>query len=126
MSSPVAAAAVAELQSSLSYAIATATATVGADYAPDQGGLPRANRYVYANIEIGVPATPLTLMAHVGSERGGMVALDTGRPAKLDWRLGGELRRGRVAVTLSYVASDLPNAVRAARPAVVAGVRWRF
>ena len=94
-----------ELYGSAAWMLGPATATVGVSYAPAQrnvGG--DDNLYVYGDLAAGVPATPVTLRAHLGYEEGGFGGPDGD---KLDWSLGAECAIGRVVLGAAYVDTDI-------------------
>ena len=63
---------------------ARCSAKLSAFYAPDQENLAGDNFYLSAEAKVGIPATPFTLFAQVGRERGSFY----GR--KQDWSFGAE------------------------------------
>jgi uncharacterized protein (TIGR02001 family) len=86
---------------SLSYTFGPATGRFRINYAPDQANLAGDNLYLSVDARVGIPATPFTLLAEFGRERGSFY----GR--KLDWSLGAEFTRGPITAGLSYVDTDL-------------------
>ena len=86
---------------SLAYTLGPARARVRANYAPDQKNLAGDNFYVSLDARVAIPATPVTLFAEVGRERGSFY----GR--KWDWSLGAEIRRGPFTASLGYFDTDL-------------------
>ena len=72
-----------------------------ANYAPDQENLAGDNFYLSADARFGIPATPVTLFAQVGRERGSFY----GR--KFDWSFGAEATRGPFTASLGYYDTDL-------------------
>lgn len=95
-----------EVFASLAGALGPATVTAGANYAPDQAAAHGGNLYLYTRAAVGIPATPLTLRASVGRERGALA----GGATKVDYATGVEARVLRV-VTLGvdYVGNDRPT-----------------
>lgn len=92
-----------EPRASLSYAIGPAELTTGAAYAVDalgEGG----NLYLFSDLAFGVPATPVTVVGHVGYSDGPLAFQGDGDA--LDWSLGADYVAGAVTVGLRYVDSD--------------------
>jgi len=114
----------------LSGDLGPASALVGVAYAPKQKALgnwfatPESaidssgdNVYVWGDVSVGVPQTPLTLKAHLGYSDGnpglgpnGTSVAPTG--SYLDWSLGADLVVGPVTVGIAYVDTDISNAER--------------
>lgn len=99
---------------SIAYNLGPASAKLRVNYAPDQKNLTGDNFYVSAEGRFSIPATPVTLFAQVGRERGSFY----GR--KWDWSLGAEATRGPFTASLGYfdtnlgaVSSGLGRSVRA-------------
>lgn len=109
---------------SLSYTLGPATARLTANYAPDQENLDGDNFYLSADARVGIPATPITLLAQVGRERGSFY----GR--KWDWSLGVEATHGPFTASLSYVDTNLNGVTsglgRDIRAGVVASASVEF
>lgn len=99
-----------ELYGSLGYTIATVTATVGLNIAPDQKNLNRSSRYAYLNLAAGIPDTPVTLKANIGHERGSFVVDPTGRTSeKFDYLVGADVKYEFLTLGLAYIGNDLPQ-----------------
>lgn len=114
----------AEPYASLGYSIGPAEATVGAAYAWSQDAIGGEDSlYVYGDVAVGVPLTPLTLVGHVGYTDGALAFDAEGE--RLDWSLGGEYVLGPVALGVSYVDSDI-SAGRLGDATVVGSVGVRF
>ncbi len=95
-----------ELFGSLAGAIGPATLALGANFAPDQRAVRGGNLYLSAAVAVAVPATPLTVRASVGRERGAFAGTRT----KIDWSGGVEARVLRiVTLGIDYVGNDLPR-----------------
>lgn len=90
-----------EVYAVLARDIGPLSASVGANYAPDQGSLRRDNIYVYGRIDAGVPGTPVSVSARLGRENGAFA------DQKLDWSLGATAALGPFTVGLRYVDSDV-------------------
>ena len=99
--------AIAEGFASLAGALGPATVTAGANYAPAQAAARGGNLYLFTKASVAIPATPLTLHAAVGRERG---ALDGGA-TKVDYAGGIEARVVRfITLGVDYIGNDLPTA----------------
>jgi uncharacterized protein (TIGR02001 family) len=109
---------------SLAYNIGPVTAGLSANYAPDQENLAGDNLYLSADARFNIPATPVTIFAQVGRERGSFY----GR--KWDWSFGAEVTRGPFTASLGYFDTDLDGVAsglgRSVRGGVVASVGFEF
>jgi uncharacterized protein (TIGR02001 family) len=97
----------AELTASLSASLGPARAKVGVAWDPGAGGFAfagfvRDNLYVYSDVSVGIPATRLTLKAHLGYTDGTRrLATNSG---SFDWSLGASYALfGPVSASLEYV-----------------------
>lgn len=94
----------AEPHASLSGTLGPATAEVGVAYAWSQAALGNADSlYLYGDLSVGVPTTPLTLNARLGRSEG---ALGYGG-GYWDWSLGVDYVLAPATLGLRYVDSDL-------------------
>jgi uncharacterized protein (TIGR02001 family) len=96
-----------ELYSSLSFSLGPATAKAGVAWDPGANGfafagLVRDNLYVYSDVSLGIPTTPLTLKAHLGYTDGTRrFATNSGT---FDWSIGASYRLfGPITASLEYV-----------------------
>lgn len=109
---------------SVAYSLGPATAKLTASYAPDQENLAGDNLYLSGELRAGIPATPLTIFAQLGRERGSYY----GR--KWDWSLGLEATRGPFTASLAYVDTNLDSATsflgRDINAGVVASLGFSF
>ena len=100
-----------ELYGSLSGAVGPATITGGVAYAPEQDSLSGMdNLYLYANLDIGIPSTPITVSGHVGYTDG-FLTYTTDSKA-FDWSIGASATViGGLSVGVAYmgVESDGPK-----------------
>jgi uncharacterized protein (TIGR02001 family) len=79
-----------------------ATATLGVAYAPAQRALgDEDNRYLWTGLDYAPDAWPVSLSASVGYEDGAWAP-----DGKTDWRIGGYLPLGPLAVGLEWIDSD--------------------
>lgn len=84
--------------------------TLGLNWAPEQRGLARSNRYLWGRVALGIPRTPLTLNAGLGFERGGWVEDRTGATtAKTDYRIGLTAASRNLVFRLDWVGNNLPD-----------------
>lgn len=98
---------------SLSTTLGPATLKLGGNYAWKQGALGGGdNVYVYGDVDVGVPGTPLTLTAHAGRQDGPMAAdVMAGRArASWDWSIGAKASvAGRLTLGLAWTGNDAPS-----------------
>lgn len=95
-----------EFYGSLGFSMGPAEATVGVAYAPDQDSLGDTdNLYLYTDVGIGIPSTPLTVTGHLGYTDGFLTFTDDGDA--FDWSIGVEAAvAGPVSVGVSYVEAE--------------------
>ncbi len=103
-----------ELYSSLTFTLGPASAKAGLAWDPGANGFAfagfaRDNLYLYSDLSVGVPATPLTLKAHLGYTDGTRrIATNSGT---FDWSIGASYKVfGPITASLDYVdaAADVP------------------
>jgi uncharacterized protein (TIGR02001 family) len=102
-----------ELYGSLTGALGPARAKLGVNWAPSQDSLGNEdNLYLYTELSSGIPASPVTLRAHLGYTNGALspARLLTGDSDYLDWSLGADYALGPVTLGLSYVDTDVAGA----------------
>ncbi len=93
----------AEPYASLSYLLGPVEATAGAKYAWSQSGTgDEPMLYLFGELDVGIPFTPVSLRAHAGRQDWG----DFGR--YFNWSLGGTYTTGSLELGLRYVDTDLP------------------
>jgi uncharacterized protein (TIGR02001 family) len=113
-----------EATGALSYRLGPVSAKLSAFYAPDQENLDGDNFYLSAEAKVGIPATPFTLFAQAGRERGSFY----GR--KYDWSFGAEFTRGPFTASLGYFDTDLNGVTsglgRNVRSGIVASASFEF
>lgn len=109
---------------SIAYNIGPASARLRVNYAPDQKNLAGDNLYLSAEGRFSIPATPVTLFAQVGRERGSFYG------SKGDWSFGAEATRGPFTASLGYFDTDLNGVVsglgRNVRSGIVASASFEF
>lgn len=94
-----------ELYGSVAWTLGPANATLGVNYAPEQDNVGGDdNLYLYGDVGVGIPSTPVTLKAHLGYEDGGFGGPDGD---KLDWSIGAEYRLGLFTLGAAYVDTDI-------------------
>ena len=95
-----------ELYGSLTFALGPAEAKIGGAYAPKQDSLGGTdNIYVYTDIGIGIPDTPLTVTAHLGYTDGFLTFTNDGNA--FDWSIGADYAvSDNVSVGVSYVGAE--------------------
>lgn len=98
-----------EPYASISGDIGPAKVKVGAAYAWEQNALgDEDNLYVYSNVDIGVPNTPLTVSGHVGYTDG--ILAISGDGDTFDWSVGASASLfGPLSVSVSYVGMGGPS-----------------
>lgn len=103
-----------ELYSSVAFSLGPATAKAGVAWDPGANGfafagLVRDNLYVYSDVTLGIPATPLILKAHLGYTDG--TRRFASNNGTLDWSIGASYKLfGPITASLEYVdaAADVP------------------
>ena len=109
---------------SLAYMIGPASARLRVHYAPGQENLAGDNLYLSAEGRFSIPATPVTLFAGAGRERGSF----HGR--KWDWSFGLEATQGPVTASLGYFDTNLDGVAsglgRNVRGGLVGAVSFEF
>lgn len=99
-----------EPYASVNYSIGPANVKVGANYAWSQSGLgDQDSLYLYSNLAVTVPKTPVKLLGHVGRSDGALGAfnLDPADESYLDWSLGAEVAYQGFTLGISYVDTDI-------------------
>ena len=97
-----------EPYASIKTTIGPVTAKVGAAYAWDQSAIgSNDNIYVYTDLGLGIPATPVSLNAHLGYSDG---SLTYGAGNYTDWSIGADLALGHgLTAGVKYIDTDLNN-----------------
>lgn len=88
------------------FALGPASTTVGVAYAPKQDSLGGTdNLYLYTDIGLGIPETPISLTAHLGYTDGFLTYTADGDA--FDYSIGAKLALNeKLALGVSYVAAD--------------------
>jgi uncharacterized protein (TIGR02001 family) len=93
-----------EIYGSLSYSIGIAEITTGVAYNPSQNSIGSDdNIYVYGDVGVGIPETPITLTGHIGYTNGSL-SIDNDVDY-VDWSLGAEASFGMLSIGVAYVAT---------------------
>ena len=95
-----------EPYASIKTTIGPATAKFGVAYAWDQSALAGDNVYLFTDLGVGIPNTPVSLNAHLGYSDGSLAFGGN----YLDWSLGADLALGHgLTAGVKYVDTDLNN-----------------
>ncbi len=102
-----------EVYGSVSGALGPVNAKLGAYWAPPQKNIATTpskgdNIWVYADLGVPVPATPLTVKGHVGYSSGDSIY--TWGKDVVDYSVGADFTFDRLTLNVSYVGTDLPTA----------------
>ena len=94
-----------EFYGSLSVGIGPASLTGGIAYAPDQDSLGGTdNLYLYTDLGVGIPDTPITLKGHLGYTDG-FLTFTTDSKA-VDWSIGVDVAVAPLTVSFAYVGVE--------------------
>ncbi len=97
-----------EPYAAISYSIGPAQLTTGFAYAFDQDALGNNdNLYVYGELGIGIPNTPLTVNGHLGYTNGSL-SVDTDNDY-LDWSIGVDYVLGPATIGVAYIDTNAPS-----------------
>jgi uncharacterized protein (TIGR02001 family) len=88
------------------------TGKVGVAFAPSQDALANnSNRYVYGELSLAIPHTPITLTSHLGNSHGNTPLTPSGD--YVDWSLGATIAWRNLTLGVAWVDTNL-NATEAA------------
>jgi len=95
-----------EFYSSVTAALGPAEATVGVAYAPDQDSLGGTdNFYIYTDLGIGIPDSPVSITGHVGYTDGFLTF--TNNSKAFDWSVGLDVALGdTLSIGVSYIGAE--------------------
>ncbi|WP_379554410.1 TorF family putative porin [Qipengyuania sp. DGS5-3] len=95
-----------EFYGSVSGALGPAEVTFGAAYAPSQDSLGNTdNLYLYTDLGVGIPGTPVTVTGHLGATDGFLTFTNSG--SALDWSIGAEVPvYGPLTLGAAYVGVE--------------------
>ncbi len=115
-----------EPYASLSGSVGPAKLKVGVSYSWDQAALlDKDNLYVYSNLDIAIPNTPLTVSGHIGYTDG-FLATSADRNT-FDWSIGASASVvGPLSLGVSYIGMGGPKASDFTDDAVVATLTASF
>ncbi len=120
-----------EPYASLSAEVGPASVTVGAAYAWEQDSLGGDdNLYVYTDLGVGIPETPISLSAHLGYTDGALspeLLTGTGTGGGFDWSLGASFAvTDNLSIGVSYVGAEGANIDSFSNDAIVASIGVSF
>lgn len=95
-----------EFYGSLGFTFGPAETTVGVAYAPDQDSLGSTdNFYIYGDVGVGLPGTPITLTGHLGYTDGFLTFTNDSKA--FDWSIGAEASvYGPLSFGVAYVGAE--------------------
>ena len=95
-----------EFTGSVGFTFGPAEVTLGGAYAPEQDSLGGTdNVYVYTDLGVGIPGTPLTLTGHLGYTDGFLTFTNDSKA--FDWSIGAETTIfGPVSAGIAYVGAE--------------------
>lgn len=120
-----------EPYASLTGSVGPAELTVGVAYAPDQKSLDFGvdggsddNLYIYSDVGVGIPATPISLSGHLGYTDGVLTFTDDGKA--FDWSVGASATVfGGLELGVSYIGVEGPD-VKGLDDAIVGSLSFSF
>ncbi|WP_338445439.1 TorF family putative porin [Pelagerythrobacter marensis] len=120
-----------EPYASVAFTLGPAEATLGAAYAFDQDALGDSdNLYVYTDLGIGIPNTPISLSGHLGYTDGVLAPpalAGSTDESGLDWALGASATvLGGLEIGVTYVGTEGPSVDGLTDDAVVATLGMSF
>lgn len=102
-----------ELLGSLGFTLGPAEATVGIGYSPEQSSLgDEDNLYLYTDLGVGIPNTPLTLTGHLGYTDGVLappLLAEEDDETGIDWSVGVSAAAGNFEFGLAYMGVEGPS-----------------
>jgi uncharacterized protein (TIGR02001 family) len=95
-----------EAYGSVGFGLGPADLTVGLAYAPEQDSLgDDDNLYIYSDLGVGIPNTPVSLAAHLGYTDGFLTY--TSNSKAWDWSIGADVALGQImSVGVAYVGVE--------------------
>ena len=96
-----------EVYGSVGYSVGPAETTLGIAYAPDQDSLGGGdNLYVYGEVGVGIPSTPVTLTGRLGYNDGFLTFTNDGKA--FDWSIGAEaaIAGTPLSIGAAYVGAE--------------------
>jgi uncharacterized protein (TIGR02001 family) len=102
-----------EPYASLSTSFGPAKLKVGLNYAWSQNALFNDdNLYIYSNLDVAIPGSPITLSGHIGYQDGPLAGSYWSSPDEttFDYSFGGSVTvLGHVSLGVAYIGSDAPS-----------------
>jgi len=119
-----------ELLASVGFSLGPVDTTVGVGYSPEQDSLGSDdNLYLYTDLGVGIPNTPITLTGHIGYTDGALAppllagaADDTG----IDWSIGASVAYNQFEFGIAYMGVEGPSINEFTDDAVVATITASF
>ncbi|EAQ29185.1 hypothetical protein NAP1_00395 [Erythrobacter sp. NAP1] len=99
-----------EFYGSLGFSLGPASATTGIAYAPGQDGLDFGggtddNLYLYTDLSVGIPNTPISIDGHLGYTDGSLTFTNDGEA--FDWSIGASVGLGgNFSASVAYVEAE--------------------
>ncbi|MEM9502265.1 MAG: TorF family putative porin [Pseudomonadota bacterium] len=94
-----------EFYASVSASVGPVSITPGIAYAPDQDSLGSTdNFYLYTDVSVGIPDTPLTINGHLGYTDGFLTF--TNDSEAFDWSISADLALGPATLSAAYVGVE--------------------
>ena len=95
-----------EFYTSLGFSLGPASATVGLAYAPDQDSLGGTdNIYLYTDLGVSIPDTPLSVSAHLGYTDGFLTYTPDSKA--FDWSIGADLALSdNLSLGVAYIGAE--------------------
>ena len=95
-----------EFYSSVGFGLGPAELAVGVAYAPEQDSLgDNDNLYIYSDVGVGLPGTPVSLAGHIGYTDGFLTF--TNDSTAIDWSIGADVALGRIlSFGIAYVGVE--------------------
>lgn len=91
-----------EVYGSVGFSLGPVSVTPGFAYAFDQDSLGGTdNTYLYTDVSLGIPDTPVTLNGHLGYTDGFLTFTNDSKA--VDWSIGADLAAGPVTFNVSYI-----------------------
>jgi uncharacterized protein (TIGR02001 family) len=109
-----------EVYGNLAFSLGPVSTKVGVAYDPEQdgldfGGLTRDNLYLYSDLSLGVPDTPVTLNAHLGYTDGSLTFTHDSK--SFDWLIGADWAiNQRFTASLAYIDAEADVGIGAFNP----------
>lgn len=122
-----------EFYGSLGFTFGPVSTTTGVAYAPGQDGLDFGggtddNLYLYTDLSLGIPDTPITLNGHLGFTDGSLTFTNDGKA--FDWSISADVALGgNFSANIAYIEAEgdpAPGAYDFTDGAIVATISASF